>query len=137
MSIHKEVAFPATPERVYDVLTNGETFAAATGKAALIGAGEGAAFSIFNGYVEGRQIELVPGERIVQAWRQEVWEPGVYSLVRFTLTRDGAGTRVDIDQDAYPQGASPFFETWREHLETGWPVFYFEPLTKYFADQAA
>ena len=48
------------------------------------------------------QIELVPGERIVQAWRFPVWEPGVYPIVRFTVKAEGAGTRPVIDQDGEP-----------------------------------
>jgi len=32
------------------------------------GRSAGEAFSAFDGHVTGRQIELVPGERIVQAW---------------------------------------------------------------------
>jgi uncharacterized protein YndB with AHSA1/START domain len=69
MPIHQEATYPTAPERVYEVLTNGEYFAAATGKRAQLSDREGEAFSLFDGWVEGRQIELVPGERVVQAWR--------------------------------------------------------------------
>jgi uncharacterized protein YndB with AHSA1/START domain len=130
MSIHQEVTFPVSPKRVYELLTDGEKFAAATGRPATIG-GEGAPFSIFGGYINGRQIELVPGGRIVQAWRGADWGPGVYSLVRFTLTPEGKGTKLVVDHDAYPEGKSPQYPSWHEHLSTNWPVFYFEPLAKY------
>ena len=69
MSIRQEVTFPVSPERVYELLTDSAEFAAASGMPARIKASEGAAFSIFGGYIQGRQIELVPGERIVQSWR--------------------------------------------------------------------
>lgn len=133
MAIHKEVTFPVPPERVYQVLTTEAEFAAATGKPAKIGTGEGAAFSIFGGHVQGRHIELVPGQRVVQAWRGSDWDPGIYSIVRFTLIRDGKGTKLVLDHDAYPGGKSPLYSTWHEHLDTNWPVFYFEPFAKYFA----
>jgi uncharacterized protein YndB with AHSA1/START domain len=91
MSIHQEALIDATPLEVYAYLTDGETFATGTGKAARLEARVGSAFSLFDGRIEGRQIELVPGERVVQAWRfggahPDVWDLGVYSLVRFTLT---------------------------------------------------
>jgi activator of HSP90 ATPase len=133
MSIHKEVSLAATPERVYQLLTDKTQFATATERPAEIEPSEGSAFSLFGGYIQGRQVELVPGERIVQTWRGMEWAPGVHSVVRFTLTREGAGTRLVVDHDAYPEGPSPMYPSWHEHLSTNWPVFYFEPIAKYFA----
>lgn len=133
MSIHHEVTFLVSPERVYELLTDSEKFAAATGKPAQIGAGEGASFSIFGDYIHGQQIELVPGKRVVQAWRGRNWDPGVYSVVRFTLTPEGRGTTLAVDHEAYPEGESPLYPSWHEHLSTNWPVFYFGPFAKYFA----
>lgn len=133
MSIHQEATFPASPERIYELLTDTAKFAEATGRPAEIGAGEGASFSIFGDFIQGRHIELVPGQRIVQAWRGADWDPGVYSLVRFTMTRQGNATKLVVDHDAYPQGKSPRYPTWHEHLSTNWPVFYFEPFAKYLA----
>ena len=116
-----------------EVLTDAAQFAAATGRSVSIGAAAGDAFNLFDGYVEGRQVELAPGERIVQAWRLSEWDPGVYSLVRFTLAPDGDGARLTLDQEAIPDGASPMAPTWQAHVEAGWPMFYFEPLHKYLA----
>jgi uncharacterized protein YndB with AHSA1/START domain len=93
MSIHKETKFSASPANVYEALTNSALFAAATGRPAEIEATDGGSFSVFGGFIKGRQIELVPGQRIVQAWRGADWAPGVYSVVVFTLTREGKGTR--------------------------------------------
>jgi activator of HSP90 ATPase len=132
-AIHQEVTFPVASDRVYELLTDGAKFAAATGKPARIGAGEGATFSIFGDYIHGRQIELVPGQCIVQAWRGSDWDPGVYSIARFTLTPEGSGSRLVLDHDAYPGGKSPLYPFWHEHLSTNWPVFYFEPFAKYLA----
>jgi uncharacterized protein YndB with AHSA1/START domain len=133
MSIHQEVSFPVSPERVFELLTDEAQFAATTGMPASMGRGEGASFSLFAGHIEGRHIELVPGQRIVQAWRGVDWEPGAYSVVRFTLVPEGTGTKLVLDHDAYPQGASPLYPSWHEHLATNWPVFYFGPIAKHLA----
>jgi activator of HSP90 ATPase len=133
MSIRQETTFSVAPERIYELLTDSTQFAAATEKPAKIGIDGGSAFSIFGGYIHGRQIELVPDQRVVQAWRGSDWDPGVYSLVRFTLTREGSGTKLTVDQDAYPDGKSPMYPSWQEHLSANWPVFYFEPFAKYLA----
>src|SRR5262245_30066335 len=126
-TIHHEVVLPATPARVYAVLTDDKQFAAATGdRPAEIGAGEGAAFSLFGGAIHGRHVELVPGERIVQAWRVKMWPPGMYSIVQFTLTSEAAGTRLAIDHAAYPAEQ-------HEHLSGGWVVNYIETLSRYLS----
>jgi uncharacterized protein YndB with AHSA1/START domain len=66
MPIRQEISLVAAPERVYQLLTDSAEFAAATERPAEIAVTEGGAFSIFGGYIQGRQIELVPGKRIVQ-----------------------------------------------------------------------
>ena len=126
MTIHLETTIPASPERVYELLTNGAKFGEVTGMPGQGGGSAGAYFSLFDDWISGRQIELVPGERISQAWRMTDWDPGVYSFVRFTLARDGSGTRLVVDQDAVP-------EAFHEHVRTNWGGFYFEPITKHFS----
>jgi activator of HSP90 ATPase len=133
MAIHKEVSLKAAPERVYRLLTDGGEFAASTEKPAKIETGDGGKFSIFGGYIEGRHIELVPGQRVVQAWRGIDWAPGSFSIVRFSVTPEGNGTRLVLDHDAYPEGKSPMYPSLHEHLSAKWPVFYFEPFAKYLA----
>lgn len=73
-------------------------------------------FSLFNGWLDRRQIELVPNERVVQAWPFTDWEQGVDSIVRFTLTPKGAGTKLVVDQHEVP-------EALQEHVATNWQGF--------------
>jgi uncharacterized protein YndB with AHSA1/START domain len=124
-AIHQEIILPASPDRVYAALTTSAQFTEATGgRTAEIATTDGGAFSVFGGFIHGRHIELVPGQRLVQAWRTKMWDPGVYSLVRFTLVADGKGTKVTLDHSGYPDGQT-------EHLAAGWGANYWEPLTKY------
>jgi activator of HSP90 ATPase len=131
MSIHQEAVITAAPQQIYELLTDGSLFAAATGQPAEITDRVGEAFSLFSGRIEGRQIELVPAERVVQAWRfgtghDAPWEPGVYSTVRFTLDADDGGTRLSIDHAGIPT-------EWVDHLSQGYATFYLEPIAKHFA----
>src|ERR1700733_7685621 len=123
-AIHQEVSFPAAPARVYELLTSSKQFTDATGgRIAEIAAKDGAPFSLFGGAIHGRQIELVPATRVVQAWRVKMWEPGLYSIVRFTLTAEGSGTKVTLDHAGFPPEQA-------EHLAAGWGANYWEPLGK-------
>jgi uncharacterized protein YndB with AHSA1/START domain len=131
-SIHQEGHVAASPQQVFELLTSGSLFSAATGQPAELTDRAGDAFSVFGGRVEGRQIELVPGQRVVQAWRfgtahPSPWEPGIYSTVRFALEPAGDGTRLVIDHTGVPA-------EWIEHISLGYPAFYRDPIAKFFAD---
>jgi hypothetical protein len=53
------------------------------------------------------------------------WEPGVYSIVRFTMHAEGDATRFVIDHDAIPP-------QWEDHIQSGYSAFYQDPLTRHF-----
>jgi activator of HSP90 ATPase len=129
--IHQQVVLKATRKRVYEALTDEKKFAQVTdfiikGASAQISTEVGGAFSIFGGVILGRHSELVPFERIVQAWREKDWPAGVYSMVRFELDELGSQTNVVFDHTGFPEGASV-------HLAHGWWTHYWEPLQKYLA----
>ena len=125
MGIHQEVVFEAAPQRIYDALTNAKQFSSVTGGLPTeISSEAGGVFSMFGGMIVGRHIELVPGQRIVQAWRAKNWAPGVYSIVRFELAAQGAQTRLVFDHAGFP-------EDQQEHLSAGWEANYWTPLRKY------
>ncbi len=136
-SIHQEPFFKASRKRVYEALTDIIQFnkvmllsAAMKGgmppgaKAGEISREAGGAFSLFGGYVTGRHIELVPNERIVQAWRAGSWDPGDYSIAKFQLMEQGSGTKLVFDHGGFPKGQG-------EHLAAGWKANYWEPLEKF------
>jgi activator of HSP90 ATPase len=92
---------------------------------AKIDAREGGSFSMFDGHIIGRILELVPGKRIVEAWRVVDWPEGVYSIARFDLQPKGAGTGLIFDHIGFPEGL-------KDHLTTGWNQHYWDALLKYF-----
>ena len=131
--IHQEVLIKASPARVYQALTDAKQFGKVTefsipgaGASTTISSEAGGAFSLFGGVILGRHIELVPNERLVQAWREKSWAPGVYSVARFQLIDQGSSTKLVFDHTGFPQGAAG-------HLAPGWWSHYWEPLQKYLA----
>lgn len=56
---------PASPEAIYDAWLDSKAHGAMTGSKAKASAKVGAKFSAWDGYIEGTNLELVPGERIV------------------------------------------------------------------------
>jgi activator of HSP90 ATPase len=139
-SIHQEVTFTASPKRIYDALTDAKQFQRvvelsnamktrmpAGAPPAQISSEVGGAFSLFGGIITGRQIELVPNQRIVQAWRPMYWNPGSYSIVKFELAADNdSGTKLTLDHRGFPDGDG-------QSLLDGWNKNYWEALQKFLA----
>lgn len=136
-SIHQEVTFKASWKRVYEALTDTKQFNKVTELSSAMKSGMplgtapteisrevGGAFSLFGGYIMGRHIELVPNQRIVQAWRVGNWDPGMYSIAKFELAEQGTGTKIVFDHTGFPAGQG-------EHLAAGWKANYWEPLEKF------
>lgn len=129
--IRQATEFKTSPQRVYEALLDAEQFSAFTGAPAEIDRQAGGVFSCFGGMITGRNIELVPNKRIVQAWRVKIWPEGVYSIVTFELEAIGSGSRLTLTHDGFPEGM-------RAHLngempDGGWHRQYWEPLKKYLA----
>lgn len=122
--LHQEVDFKASPHRIYEILLDSKQFTAFSGEPAEISSEAGGAFSMFGGKIAGRNVELVPDQRIVQAWRPAYWEAGVYTLVKFELKPVGSQTRVVLDHTGFPEGNFA-------HLNSGWKEHYWDRLTKY------
>lgn len=139
-AIHQEPVFKASKKRVYEALTDARQFDKVVQMSAAMQSGMvpakspaeisrevGGAFSLFGGYVTGRQIELVPNERIVEVWRAGSWGPGDYSIARFALAEEGSGTKIIFDHTGFPGSQA-------QHLADGWKMNYWEPLAKFLAE---
>ena len=123
-SLHQRIELPAPPQRIFEVLMDPKEFAEVTGLPAKIEPTAGGAFTTFGGLIEGRNVELVPAQRIVQAWREVFWEPGFYSLVHFELTAQEKNTTLVLDHTGFHEGDFG-------HLDPGWHQRYWEPLRRY------
>ena len=131
--IHQEADFKVTPQRVYEVLLSSKEFSDCTKKSfpdftagsATIDPKVGGAFSVFDGHIIGRILELVPNQRIVEAWRVVDWPAGEYSIAKFELKAQGSGAHLIFEHIGFPEGL-------KQHLSQGWQQHYWEALTTYF-----
>ncbi|HEX3976750.1 MAG TPA: SRPBCC domain-containing protein [Solirubrobacteraceae bacterium] len=123
--IHQEITVDADRARVYHALTDAEEFGQVTGGAVTLTADAGSAFSLFGEHITGRNIELVPDRRLVQAWRAGSWPEGRYSIVQVQLEDGGGGvTKLVLDHSSFPEEA-------HDDLAAGWGKMYWEPLKRY------
>lgn len=137
-SIHQEPVFKASRARIYEALLDARQFDKVIelsgvmqsmhlgNKPCEINREPGGAFALFGGYITGRQVELIPNQRIVQAWRAGSWPAGDYSIARFELVEQGSETKIVFDHGGFPKGEA-------ESLASGWKAHYWEPITKLLA----
>ena|SRR5688572_794062 len=123
--IKQTVTFDATPRQIYSALIDAEQHSAFTGAKARITNGVGTRFSAYGGYITGITVDLVPGKRIVQAWRGKNWPKGAYSIVCIELEAAGRKrTRLNFSQYGVP-------DKFHARISQGWKENYWTPLKQW------
>ncbi len=127
MSLSFEISatLPASPKRVYDAWLDSQSHSAMTGAGAIVSHEPGGSFQAWDGYIEGRNLELEPGRRIVQAWRTVEFaadEPD--SNLELAFEAAEGGTLLTLRHSNLPAHGMQYKDGWREN--------YFEPMQTYF-----
>lgn len=93
---------PAGPVTIYRAWLPGEGHSAMTGAMASIDPVVGGAFSAWDGYIEGRTLELEPDRRIVQSSRtSEFTAERTDSQIEVLLEAVPSGTLVTIKHSGF------------------------------------
>ncbi|SEE55497.1 Uncharacterized conserved protein YndB, AHSA1/START domain [Rhizobiales bacterium GAS188] len=119
---------PATPQVIYDAWLDGKRHAAMTGgHAATASKRKGGKMTAWDGYIEGRNLELEPGRRIVQSWRTTKFtKDDPDSQIEVLLEPVANGTRVTLRHSKVPDGHTSY-------RDGGWQKSYFAPMKRHFA----
>jgi activator of HSP90 ATPase len=125
-TLQQKITIQASPHDVYEALMDTKKFITFTGDHAHINRGVGGVFTAFNGYVKGKNMELVPDEKIVQEWQadEEGWPKDHFSIITIVLTPSNEGTQLDFIQDKLPQPCA-------EDIAKVWEDDYWAPLKQY------
>jgi len=122
-SIEQEIVIKNTPHEIYEVFMDAKKHSKLTESKAKVSREIGGSFSIFEGALSGKNIELIQDKKIVQTWRGdgENWPKGYYSTITLILEPNDKGTlikfsHVDIPEESY------------ESVKEGWDIYYWEPL---------
>jgi activator of HSP90 ATPase len=116
---------PARAQDIYDAWLSSNGHEKITGgQKAQISAQEGAAFTVWNGYITGRNLTLEPGRRIVQSWRTTKFTDAD-SQIEVVLQPATGGTTVTVRHSNVPDGHTSY-------RDGGWQRSYFEPMKQHF-----
>jgi len=120
---------PATPEEIYQAWLDSLAHSEMTGGEASMSDQIGAEVSAWDGYISGRNLALIPSERIVQSWRtSEFGDEHEDSVVTVVLEQVGDDTLLRLEHSNVP-------DEHRSYEEGGWQSNYFEPMVAYFSER--
>jgi activator of HSP90 ATPase len=116
-----------TPTQIYDTFLSSKGHSEMTGGSAKMSDKVGGKFTAWDGYITGRNIKLLPGEKIVQAWRtSEFSEKTEDSLLTIELSPSKNGTKLKMTHSNIPGGQEKSYGP-------GWKENYWEPMKEYFS----
>ncbi|HAV77951.1 MAG TPA: hypothetical protein DCX53_11435 [Anaerolineae bacterium] len=118
--------FNSTASEIYNAWLTSDGHSAITGSTAKVDGNIGGKFSAWDGYIFGTTLELMPNQRIVQAWRTtEFAEDAPDSRLEVLFEQIDGGTRVTLIHTNLPEDQA-------DEYRQGWEDFYFKPMREYF-----
>jgi uncharacterized protein YndB with AHSA1/START domain len=111
------------PEEVYNALTNPATIQLWSGEPAEMSTEPGSDFALWDESISGRNLEFIPGKKIVQEWYFGDQEEK--SIVTILIHDHKHGSSVELRQTNIPD--EDF-----DNIVEGWNVNYFGSLDEFF-----
>uniref|UniRef100_A0A6B2L9Y9 Activator of Hsp90 ATPase AHSA1-like N-terminal domain-containing protein n=1 Tax=Arcella intermedia TaxID=1963864 RepID=A0A6B2L9Y9_9EUKA len=121
----QKLTFEVPPYLIYETLLDPARVSAFTGGPAKVENKVGSEFSVLDGVIQGKQVELVHPKKIVQTWRFNTWPKEHFSTV--TLAFDGSSSSTDITLSHQGIPASDYDRTCK-----GWETFYWQRIRGMF-----
>ena len=121
--IKQTVRFRAKPHEIYAALMDSRKHSRFTGDRASISRKTGGKITAYDGYIEGKNLELEDDKKIVQLWRASDWPEGHFSKVSFIISGISEGSKLEFMQEGVPD---EFYDS----IQQGWIDFYWNPLKK-------
>lgn len=121
----KYYIIPAPPDQVFLALTNEATFQLWSGDQADIQAEPGGEFSLWDGSIVGKFLELEPPNKIVQQWY--FGDQPEESIVTIKLHPHAQGTSAELRHTNIP-------DTEYQDIVDGWNDVYFSSLIEFYEE---
>jgi activator of HSP90 ATPase len=129
--IVQSVTFKASPGELFEMFTDSKLHSAATGAKASVSAKVGAKWVAFDGMILGKNLAMVPGCMIVQAWRASHWKDSdLDSVLIMNFSKAPGGGKIDLVHVGVPQHDY-------QGVSKGWPQYYWEPWRAYLKVRSA
>ena len=122
-NLDQEIIIKTSPHELYEAFMDSKKHSKFTESKAKVSREIGGNFSIYEGEINGENVELIQDEKIVQKWRGEGenWPKGYYSTITLMFELVDDGTLIKFTHADIPEGAY-------ESVKEGWDEYYWEPL---------
>ncbi len=126
-SIEQKIHINATPHEIYEIFMDSKKHSKLTESEAVISRKVGGKFSVWEGAISGKNVELVEDKKIVQTWKSdgEDWAKNPYSTITVILESDDRGTVINFTHEDIPESAF-------KNVKEGWKTYYWDPLKEMF-----
>lgn len=120
--------FPTSAKKIYKAWLSTQGHTKMTLGTAFTSDKVGDPFSAWDGYINGKNIELVPYTKIVQSWRSSQFEEHEKdSQIEILLKELDGITELTLTHSNVPESG--------EHYKKGWDDHYFKPMKVYFQNK--
>lgn len=129
-SIKTSFIIYATPDKVFEALTDTGIIAAWSGEIGVVENKAGGKFELFDGWVKGEVITFKPRKELSYTWKASEWSKNTpASIVKYTFKEHAAGTELFLEHTQLPSTEEA------DKHNSGWIDYVFEPLNDYFTSQ--
>jgi len=127
-TITQKVVFKNTPVKaLYELYMDAKKHAAATDGPAKITAKEGTSYSVHDGYIKGKNLQLIKDKLIVQSWKAADWDKNdLDSTFIINFEQKGKDAVLYVTHANVP-------EKHAASISTGWHDYYWKPWKQYLA----
>jgi activator of HSP90 ATPase len=119
----KYFVIPAEPEEVFYALTNPFTIELWTGYPAIMDTDIGTEFSLWEGDITGKNLEIITNKKIVQEWY--FGDQSEKSIVTLKIFENKKGTQLEVIHENIPD--EDF-----ENIVEGWNEYYIGAIIEFF-----
>ena len=124
-TIKQNIHFKAAPHVIFEMLMDSKKHEEFTGAPAVIHREVNGSISCYDGWIEGKNVEIKENAKIVQKWRGKDWPENQYSTATFDLkSADDGGTDLEFKQTEVPDDKA-------EHVDKGWHEHYWDKMKKF------
>ena len=125
MEFTLKATFNASAKELYSAWLNSEAHTAMTGGEAITSDKVGEEFSAWDGYIQGKNLELVPHSRIKQSWRTSQFDSADEdSILELIFSEKEGTTEITLIHSRLAEDGGHYIKGWDNH--------YFQPMKAYF-----
>jgi activator of HSP90 ATPase len=126
-AIQQRVTFRTSPKLLFEMYLDSKKHSAATCAPAKLSRKVGGSWSAYGEQIGGKNLMIVPGRMIVQAWRAAHWKKADLSILVLKFSRVPGGARADM-----VHASVPTYD--HKGVRNGWVNYYWKPWKKYLKE---